>query len=117
MHLDVFEFIILFLASFRLTRLMVYDKITSVLRSPFHEVIEEVLSDGSTQEFLHIKGKGLRLWIGELLSCHWCMGIWCTCLLYFGYVFWPLGFEPINYVLAIAGCASILETIVEKLID
>lgn len=117
MQLHVFEFIILILASFRLTRLIMYDKITSFIRKPFHEIVEEELPDGSIQEFLHIKGKGLRYWIGELLSCYWCTGIWCSAFLYFGYVFWPLWFEPLSYLLAIAGSASMLECILEKVMD
>lgn len=52
-----FEFVLISLASFRLTRLLIYDKITSFIRRPFHEIIEEELPDGTVESYLHIKEK------------------------------------------------------------
>jgi hypothetical protein len=109
-----FDFILLIFASFRLTRLIVYDTITEFLRRPFHKTIEETLPDGSTETFIEIKGTGIRYWIGELLSCHWCTGFWCTILIYLSYLLWPTYANPVITILAIAGCASILQTFIEK---
>ncbi|GAA3329486.1 hypothetical protein GCM10020331_077740 [Ectobacillus funiculus] len=66
------------LASFRLTRLIVYDKITKFIRNPFIEEVDVQDEDGSVVTYVRIKGRGLRKWIGELLSCYWCTGIWTT---------------------------------------
>jgi hypothetical protein len=115
--LSVFQFFLLFLASFRLTRLIIFDNITAFLRKPFHDIVEEQLPDGTTQQLLNIKGTGIRYWIGELLSCYWCMGIWCSAFLYIGYMVWPEGFALFIHILAIAGCAALVEVIVEKLIS
>lgn len=115
--LSPFEFLLLFVASFRLTRLFVYDEITSFIRKPFHDTIEETLPDGTAEMFLVIKGSGIRRWIGELLSCYWCTGVWCSVLLYVGYVIWPAVFEPLVVIFAIAGCAAFIETIVQKLMS
>ncbi len=30
------------------------------------------------QRLQKVKGKGLRKWIGELLSCYWCTGVWVS---------------------------------------
>jgi hypothetical protein len=109
-----FDFILLILASFRLTRLIVYDTITEFLRRPFHTTIEETLPDGSTETFIEMKGTGIRYWIGELLSCHWCTGVWCAALLYISYLMWPLFANPVISIFAIAGCASIIQTLIEK---
>ena len=79
-----FEFFLITLATFRLTRLLVYDKITTFIRNPFHETREELESDGAVVEVLYVKGKGIRKFIGELLSCHWCTGMWCAAFLYGG---------------------------------
>ncbi|WP_010283315.1 DUF1360 domain-containing protein [Bacillus timonensis] len=116
MDISWFEFFLFALATFRLTRLLVYDTITAFIRSPFHEVVEEVLPDGTIEEYLKIKGKGLRKWIGELLSCYWCTGIWCSIFLFSCYFFLPRLTEPLVVVLAIAGCAAIIETIIHKLL-
>ncbi|MBM7702539.1 DUF1360 domain-containing protein [Metabacillus iocasae] len=104
-------YLILFvLATFRLTRLIVFDKITWFIRQPFHEVVEESKEDGSVETYLHIKGKGLRKWIGELLSCYWCTGMWCALALYFSYLAIPHLAFPLISILAIAGLAGIIES-------
>ncbi|GIO25931.1 DUF1360 domain-containing protein [Ornithinibacillus bavariensis] len=112
-----FDFILLVFASFRLTRLIVYDKITRFIRQPFHKEVEEVDSNGDVITFIEIKGKGLRHWIGELLSCYWCTGIWCTAILIVVYLLWPVGGEVLIVLLAVAGAAGICEAILQRLID
>jgi hypothetical protein len=116
MNISVFEFLLLALATFRLTRLVVFDKITAFLRSPFIEEVEEVEEDGTAVTYIQVKGIGIRKWIGELLSCYWCAGIWCTALLVGLFYVWPTGMQLVVYVLAIAGSAAFIETIVTKLI-
>lgn len=105
---------ILIFASFRLTRLIVLDTITEFIRRPFHKTVEEISPDGKTETFIEIKGTGIRYWIGELLSCHWCTGFWCACMIYFSYVMWPKYAFPIITILAIAGCASLIQAYLEK---
>ena len=114
---NINEFLLLSLASFRLTRLIVYDKITNFIRKPFHREVEEILEDGSVETYIEIKGKGLRRFLGELLSCHWCTGVWCAAGLYTGYLLTPFIFTGIIYILAIAGCDSIIETGIQRIID
>ncbi|WP_189655144.1 DUF1360 domain-containing protein [Bacillus sp. HNG] len=115
--MNVFEFVLLGLASFRLTRLIVFDKVTEIIRRPFHEVFEETLPDGTVEEFIHIKGTGLKKWIGELLSCYWCTGIWATAFLYILYEhYFPVS-EPLILIFGIAGLASIIETCVIKILN
>ncbi|WLR53171.1 DUF1360 domain-containing protein [Bacillus tianshenii] len=103
-------------ASFRLTRLIVYDTITAFLRKPFHEFIEEKDEEGHVETYLKVKGSGLRYWVGELLSCYWCTGMWSTMFLVGGMWQFPVVFEPIILILAIAGAAAILETFVNQLL-
>ncbi|MEH7887067.1 DUF1360 domain-containing protein [Bacillus sp. JJ1609] len=100
---------LLVFASFRLTRLVVYDTITEFLRAPFHETVVESLEDGKTETYIEIKGSGIRYWIGELLSCHWCTGFWCTAIIYAAYEFYPHLSMPLISILAIAGIASIIQ--------
>jgi hypothetical protein len=100
------------LASFRLTRLIVFDKITEWIRSPFFEEQQE-----EGEIYLIPKGKGVRKWLGELLSCYWCTGIWTSAFLISVYAYIPaIGF-PIILVLAIAAVGSILETFIGKWLD
>lgn len=114
---SVFQFILLCLATFRLTRLIVFDNITRFIRRPFHEEYEETLEDGMVETYIKMKGTGIRRFIGELLSCYWCVGIWCAIILYMGYLFIPTFANPVIIILSIAGTASLIETIVLKIID
>ncbi|WP_227938063.1 DUF1360 domain-containing protein [Alkalihalobacillus deserti] len=115
MSIDVFHLLLLILASFRLTRLILFDRITHWIRNPFLEEKEEQLQDGTYEIYLNIKGSGFRRWVGELLSCYWCTGMWSTILLLGGYWVLPSYFIPIIIVFAVAAAASIIETIVQRL--
>ncbi|WP_186580755.1 DUF1360 domain-containing protein [Aquibacillus kalidii] len=108
--LSWFTFVLLGLATFRLTRLIVMDDITSFLRAPFHEVEEEEQEDGTIEEVLYIKGKGVQKFIGELLSCHWCTGVWSAAFIYVFYSMFPYMFFPVIAILAIAAVSSIIQS-------
>ncbi|MBM4764266.1 DUF1360 domain-containing protein [Bacillus sp. B15-48] len=97
------------LASFRLTRLLVFDKITEFIRSPFFDEVKE-----GEDIYLVPKNKGMRRWIGEALNCYWCTGIWVSMLLLLGYLFLPVISIPLIILLAIAAVAGIIETVVSK---
>jgi hypothetical protein len=112
--MEWFEFFLIALATFRLTRLLVYDRITAPLRAPFHEVREEMEADGSTYEVLYVKGSGVQKFFGELLSCHWCTGVWSAAILYAGNFLFPIVFHPILYILAIAAVGSLIEEMIVK---
>ncbi|WP_134704958.1 DUF1360 domain-containing protein [Ammoniphilus sp. YIM 78166] len=100
---------ILILASFRLTHLVVYDEITSFLRAPFMSESYEMDDNGEMIRKVEIKGSGLRYWIGSLLSCHWCVGIWSSLALVLLYWFLPLTFVAI-IILSVSGGAAILSS-------
>jgi hypothetical protein len=100
---------ILVLASFRLTHLIVFDDIASFIRNPFLSVTYEEDASGQVIRHMEIRGRGLRYWIGSLLSCYWCVGIWTSLLLVILYWFVPVLF-PLLIVLAVAGAAAIIET-------
>lgn len=112
MMMSWFTFLLLSLAAFRLTRLVVYDKITTFLRKPFLQQEENILEDGTVEVLISIKGKGLRYAVGSLLSCYWCVGIWSAALLYAGWYFYYAIFMPLIIILAVAAVAAIIETII-----
>ncbi|MFB9759824.1 DUF1360 domain-containing protein [Ectobacillus funiculus] len=108
-HVEWIDFVILILASFRLTRLIVFDEITAFIRAPFFAVtVKEGLS-GQMEQVIEIKGKGLRYFIGSLLSCYWCVGFWCSLTVVIVYFCYPVTF-PVFLVLAVAGAAAVIES-------
>ncbi|MEC1523974.1 DUF1360 domain-containing protein [Neobacillus niacini] len=113
MNIDFLNFTILALASFRLTRLIVFDKITEFLRAPFFDEIEEENEEGTIEVYYLPKGTPIKKFIGELLSCYWCTGVWVSGVVVCGYLFLPAVFMPIILVFAVAGLAALVETIVQ----
>jgi hypothetical protein len=114
--IDPWLFCLLGLASFRLTRLIVYDKITEFLRAPFFEEVEEIGIKGEKEIFIVPKQKGIKKWLGELLSCYWCTGIWSSLFLLWLYFFYPMIAEPIIILLAVSALAAIIETIISRIL-
>lgn len=110
-----FSFFLLSLAVFRLTRLIVFDQITSFLRAPFMEEVEETDENGLTEVYLIPKRHGFRGWIGQLISCYWCTGIWMSILLIVMQWTIPVVGDPLVILLAVAGLAAIIETIIQAL--
>lgn len=116
MDITWMEIVIISLASFRLTRLIVFDKITEFLRAPFFEEEIEMNNEGE-EEIYYVPKKGIPThFFGELLSCYWCTGVWSTLGICIFYFMWPIYATPILIVLAIAGVAAIIETVVQRLL-
>lgn len=83
---------LLILASFRLTHLVVYDSIMEPIRERLGPVP----------------------FIGELISCHWCCGIWASGLLVGIYLVWPTVSFPLILLLAVAGGQAIVESLIRR---
>lgn len=60
-------------ATYKLSRLLSKDKVTSFLRAPFTEQ-QELGGSGEVEE--EPRGHGVRRAIGELLTCPYCLGMW-----------------------------------------
>lgn len=99
------EYLLLALATFRLTRLVVYDKITAFFREQFFNVVE------TKQGLELVKPEGgPRRTLADLLSCPWCFGIWASATVIFFYLLTPYAYFPI-LVLALGGVGSLLQII------
>lgn len=111
MEISWIHLVILILASFRLTHLVVYDKITEFIRNPFIEVTSENDENGETKQVIRVKGEGegFRHWLGSLLTCYWCTGVWSSLAVVIVYLYVPI-LLPILLILAIAGAAAIIES-------
>lgn len=103
MEISWMAFTMIVLASYRLTHLIVFDKITEFIRNPF--LIKKKISDKETKMIPKSS-------IGYLLTCYWCTGIWCAILLGGLYLWIPSIAQYIIFILAIAGGQAILESFV-----
>ncbi|MEH7307935.1 DUF1360 domain-containing protein [Neobacillus drentensis] len=117
MKITLLNLLLLTLASFRLTRLLVFDKITEFIRVPFFNEIKEEMEDGEIEVYYLPKEKGVKKFFGELLSCYWCTGIWASTGIVSLSLLYPDFSFPIILILGVAGFASILESIVQYFIE
>ncbi len=108
--MPLFDFFLIALATFRLTRLFVYDKITQFVRDWF--LVKEVRA-GEGGELIVIRSSyvsGPLRTISELLACPWCFGIWAAFVVLFFYALTPLSWFPI-LLLAVAGVGSFIQIV------
>jgi hypothetical protein len=80
------DVVLMTVATFRISRLLAKDTITSPLRSPFTE-FQEAAGEGEVNE--RPRGSGLRHAAGELVSCPFCTSVWTVTGLTVGMAFAP----------------------------
>jgi hypothetical protein len=100
-------YLMMVLASYRFTHLIVFDKITDFLRKPFLRKIKKHNLKGEC-----ITKKKPTSMFGYLVNCYWCAGIWSAIVIGSSYIFFPTFAIPFIFVLSIAGAQAIIETFV-----
>ncbi len=87
-----FDALLMALASFRVTRLVVYDKISQWFRDLFNA--------NSHSGFVRT--------VHDLLSCPWCIGFWSALVIVVCYFIFPWAWTVILF-LAVAGAGSLMQ--------
>ncbi len=95
--ISVFDFILLILATYRLTHLFVYDSVMDFLRD-------------NLAKFKKGPGKTLS----HLINCPWCTGVWVALFISFLYFLIPLAWFAI-FVLALVGAAILTKIVADKI--
>jgi hypothetical protein len=106
-QVPVFDAIMMGFAAFRLTRLIVYDKITRWFRELFADTME-VERNGVVYIEVRPFGRGIRHTIHDLLACPWCIGFWGALIISFAYFVFPWAWYVIFFI-AMAGLGSLLQ--------
>lgn len=101
--IGIFDFVLLSLATFRLVRLFVYDRIMKFFREMFWNA--EMMHG---EMVLTKPIRGPRRTIADLLGCPWCTGIWMAAVVTFFYFLTPLAYVPI-VLLSVAAVGSFLQ--------
>jgi hypothetical protein len=102
-ELELVDFVLITLASWRLTRLFVYDMVTKFVREQFLDVVKV------GRKFALEKPKtGPRRTLADLFGCPWCFGVWATALMSFLYLIseW---FYYVTIILALSAVATFLQ--------
>lgn len=100
------------LATFRLSRLVTKDSITSPLRAPFTRYAG---LSGPAELREEVTGRGVAHAVGELLTCPFCMAQWVATALAIGTLVAPRATRLCAGVLATVGLADILHLAYGKL--
>lgn len=101
--LDPFDLTLVGLSSYRLGRMVSYDRVMAAYRAPFTETVPDPTGAGETVD---PRGVGWRRALGELISCPICAGTWISALLVYGLEIAP---RPTRTLLAIAGATGLAE--------
>ena len=102
--LSVVDVVLIILATFRMIRLFVYDKITVFFREQFLDANEV----GGGEVVFTKPLRGPRRAIAELITCPWCFGVWAAAMTTFFYLLTPYTFYVVLF-LAIAAVATFLQ--------
>lgn len=113
--ISLFDLSLLVLATFRIVRLFVYDKITHFLRDMFQHVEEEYTQEGVTY-FKKVERTGGPLRTAyELLICPWCFSIWAALFVAYAYFLQTQLFWFPILILAISGLASGIQVFINMI--
>ncbi|WP_223589653.1 DUF1360 domain-containing protein [Neobacillus bataviensis] len=99
-------YIMLILASYRFTHLIVFDKITESIRRPFVKKVKVETENGTETKEVPTS------MFGYLLKCYWCAGVWSAIFFGAAYLLFPKITYVVILIFSIAGGQSIIETFV-----
>lgn len=89
---SAFDVLLMALATFRITRLVVYDKIARWFRDLFRGT------------------SGFATTVQDLLQCPWCIGVWAALIVAFSYYAFEWAWFVVLF-LALAGAGSLLQVV------
>ena len=104
--LSTFDIIIMTLATFRIIRLITFDKIFGFARAMFMDI----QPDGTETK----PPSGFRRAIAELMECQWCTGVWAGLFVIIVYMITPIG-RFAALILAISALASFMQVISRRI--
>ena len=101
--LELVDYALITLASWRLVRLFVYDAITKFIREQFWDVKKV-----GRKYQLEKPKTGPRRTMADLFDCPWCLSVWTTALVMFVYLLTPYAVFP-GVFLALSSVATFLQ--------
>lgn len=105
---------LLTVATYKTSRVIAKDRVTSAIRAPFTEFQGDA-GPGEVDEAA--TGRGLRLAIGELLVCPYCLGPWIAAPLTAGFLVFPRATRWVTSVLTAVAGADLLHIAYKKAED
>jgi hypothetical protein len=112
LNLSPWELLLLGLSSYRVGRIIAYERVAKPIRDPFTETVPDESGKGDT---VVAEGRGVRFALGELLSCPTCIATWTGAALYYGLRVVPRPTKAFLAVVSASGVAEIIHLVTEAL--
>lgn len=109
-ELSVMQFVLLAFATFRLGRLIAFDRVMEPLRQFFTKTVPDPTGAGDTVE---PKGEGFTQAMGQLICCPICAGTWVAALLTYLLYLFPGPTTVFLIMTAAIGAAELLGALTE----
>jgi len=100
-----FDYLVITLATWRMTRLLQLDLVTRFLREQFMDVVKS----GRGYRLEQPK-TGVRRLLAELFACPWCLSFWVGAFVLFLYLLTPYAIYPMT-VLSLSAAATFLHNL------
>ncbi len=110
--LKPFDLLLLGLATYRLGRMVAYDKVADPIQQPFAKTVPDETGAGETTR---PKGSGVKQAIGELVTCPICSGTWIAAGLVYGLSLLPNPTRVFVAIMSTTGLVEILNALTEAL--
>jgi hypothetical protein len=111
---DPWDLVLVGTATHKISRTITKEKVTSFIRAPFTRY-QEPAGFGELDE--QPRGRGLRLAIGELLVCPYCLGHWVASAFGVGMVAAPRATRLVAFVFTAETLADFLQLAYKQTID
>ena len=106
------DLFLLAVSTFRLGRLVAYDKVFAPLRAPVAVTRPDESGAGDTTA---PRGQGARRSLGELVTCPICSGTWIAAILVYALHLWPGLTRMLLAIFSTIGSAELLDALAESL--
>jgi hypothetical protein len=107
-RIEPYDLVLMGAATHKLSRLIAKDKVTSAFRAPFARYEG---SAGPAEVSEEPRGTGMRLAIGELVTCPFCMGQWVSAAFLCGLVTAPRPTRFVASIFATLGVSDALQVV------
>jgi hypothetical protein len=107
-RIEPYDLVLMGAATHKLSRLIAKDKVTSAFRAPFARYEG---SAGPAEVSEEPRGSGMRLAIGELVTCPFCLGQWVAAGFMCGLVTAPRSTRFVASIFATLGVSDALQVV------
>jgi hypothetical protein len=109
-YLTPFKLFILAFATYRAANIISNEFVATPIRAYF---VREVERDGKVKEEPY--EEGLRGFVGSLLYCPSCTGVWLAAALTYSYILWPNEVSVVALLLTLSGLERLLAAIIGRI--